>query len=49
MGLSMGTMGTYDMVIRFPEIFAAAIPICGIVNHEMHIPPYSRLEWIYNT
>ena len=34
MGLSMGAMGTYDMVIRFPEIFAAAIPICGIVNHE---------------
>ena len=32
MGLSMGAMGTYDMVIRHPEIFAAAIPICGTVN-----------------
>ena len=32
-GLSMGAMGTYDLVIRYPEIFAAAIPICGIVNH----------------
>jgi predicted peptidase len=32
MGLSMGAMGTYDMTIRYPEIFAAAIPICGIVN-----------------
>ncbi len=31
-GLSMGGMGTYDMVIRFPEIFAAAIPICGTVH-----------------
>lgn len=31
MGLSMGAMGTYDMVARFPEIFAAAIPICGAV------------------
>lgn len=31
-GLSMGGMGTYDMAIRFPEIFAAAIPICGMVN-----------------
>ena len=31
-GLSMGGMGTYDMVVRFPEIFAAAIPICGTVN-----------------
>ena len=31
-GLSMGGMGTYDMIIRFPELFAAAIPICGTVN-----------------
>ena len=31
-GLSMGAMGTYDMAIRYPEIFAAAIPICGTVN-----------------
>ena len=29
MGLSMGGMGTFDMVSRFPELFAAAIPICG--------------------
>ncbi|MGL5317367.1 MAG: prolyl oligopeptidase family serine peptidase [Bacteroidales bacterium] len=34
MGLSMGAMGTYDMVSRFPELFAAAIPICGTVNPE---------------
>ena len=32
MGISMGGMGTYDMTIRFPEVFAAAIPICGTVN-----------------
>lgn len=31
-GLSMGAMGTYDMVSRFPDIFAAAVPICGVVN-----------------
>lgn len=31
MGLSMGGMATYDMVCRFPEVFAAAIPICGAV------------------
>lgn len=36
-GLSMGAMGTYDMVARFPETFAAAVPICGFVE------PY-RLE-----
>ena len=32
MGLSMGGMATFDLVSRYPEIFAAAIPICGSVN-----------------
>lgn len=32
MGLSMGGMATFDMVARFPEIFAAAVPICGAVD-----------------
>ena len=31
-GLSMGGMATYELVIRYPETFAAAIPICGSVN-----------------
>lgn len=31
-GLSMGGMGTFDMAIRYPEVFAAAMPICGTVN-----------------
>ena len=31
MGLSMGGMGTFDLAIRYPEVFAAAVPICGIV------------------
>lgn len=31
-GLSMDGMGTFDMAIRYPEIFAAAVPICGTVN-----------------
>ena len=34
MGLSMGGMGTFDMACRFPDLFAAAIPICGGVNPE---------------
>lgn len=33
-GLSMGAMATYDMVDRFPGIFAAAVPICGAVRPE---------------
>lgn len=32
MGISMGGMATFDMVDRFPEVFAAAIPICGFVE-----------------
>ena len=31
-GLSMGGMATYDLAIRFPDTFAAAVPICGTVN-----------------
>lgn len=34
MGLSMGGMATFDMVCRFPEMFAAAVPICGAVDPE---------------
>ncbi len=29
MGLSMGGMGTFEIVARNPELFAAAVPVCG--------------------
>jgi len=28
-GLSMGGMGTFESVFRYPELYAAALPICG--------------------
>lgn len=31
-GLSMGGMGTYDLICRYPKMFAAAVPICGGVE-----------------
>lgn len=34
MGISMGGMGTFDLICRYPRYFAAAIPICGGVNTE---------------
>lgn len=34
LGISMGGMGTFDIACRYPETFAAAIPICGGVNVE---------------
>ncbi len=30
-GMSMGGMATYDLTSRYPELFAAAVPICGTV------------------
>lgn len=33
-GLSMGGMGTFDIVCRNPNLFSAAIPICGGINTE---------------
>ncbi len=29
MGLSMGGMGTFELLYRKPDVFAAAVPICG--------------------
>lgn len=31
-GLSMGGMGTWDMISRYPDMFAAAIPVCGAAD-----------------
>lgn len=34
-GLSMGGMGTFELVRRKPKYFAAAVPICGGANPEI--------------
>lgn len=28
-GLSMGGLGTFDAIARYPDLFAAAVPVCG--------------------
>lgn len=47
-GLSMGGFGTFDAIARYPELFAAAIPVCGggdtsLAESIKHIP-----IWIYH-
>ncbi|MBE6625784.1 MAG: hypothetical protein E7628_01195 [Ruminococcaceae bacterium] len=32
MGISMGGYGTWDAIMRHPELFAAAVPICGAAD-----------------
>jgi len=29
-GLSMGGFATWDMIVKYPDVFAAAIPVCGV-------------------
>lgn len=34
-GISMGGIAAYDLACRYPDVFAAAVPICGAVNPDM--------------
>jgi predicted peptidase len=48
-GLSMGGMGTFELLYRKPEIFAAAFPICGGGNPEMINKKVSSVEiWAFH-
>jgi predicted peptidase len=43
MGLSMGGYGTWDALVRYPQMFAAGVPMCGSGDEKMaptiaHIP-----------
>lgn len=47
-GLSLGGFGTYDLIMRYPNLFAAAAPVCGggdtsKVNLIKHLP-----IWIFH-
>lgn len=47
-GLSMGGYGTFDLVVRRPDYFAAAVPICGGADNSRakdiaHVP-----MWIFH-
>jgi predicted peptidase len=48
MGLSMGGMGTFELVQRNPNLFAAAIPICGGANTAAAIKLKQTAWWIFH-
>ncbi|MEZ4986632.1 MAG: prolyl oligopeptidase family serine peptidase [Saprospiraceae bacterium] len=49
MGLSMGGMGTFELLARRPDTFAAAAPICGGTNPAL-LPLYAHKVplWIFH-
>ncbi|MBS1607471.1 MAG: prolyl oligopeptidase family serine peptidase [Bacteroidetes bacterium] len=47
-GLSMGGFGTFDAIERYPDLFAAAVPVCG-GGDVSRVASIARLPiWIYN-
>jgi predicted peptidase len=49
MGLSMGGMGTFEAAHRFPNLFAAALPICGGGDAKKYSNKAARVPfWIFH-
>jgi len=48
-GLSLGGMGTYDMLARYPGYFAAAFPICGATDVNAFLTKAAPVPmWIFH-
>ncbi|ANE49449.1 alpha/beta hydrolase-fold protein [Flavisolibacter tropicus] len=47
-GLSMGGMGTFELVRRNPKTYAAAFPICGGANPETANKLHKTAWWIFH-
>lgn len=48
-GLSMGAFGSYDLLIRNPDYFAAAFPICGIPDIPNYVSKVKDVPvWIFH-
>lgn len=47
-GLSMGASGAYDLLSRKPDLFAAAIPVCGAADID-HVNAWKQVPvWIFH-
>ncbi len=47
-GLSMGGYGTYDAIERYPNLFAAAVPVCGAGDTSKATSIKHLPIWIYH-
>lgn len=48
-GLSMGGMGTFELLYRRPDVFAAAFPICGGGNPDAVAPFAQKVAlWVFH-
>ncbi len=48
-GLSLGGFGTYDLITRYPDYFAAAFPICGAANVPLFLERATQVPmWIFH-
>lgn len=41
-GMSMGGIGTWNIIEKNPDLFAAAVPICGVTNYKEAGDPYNQ-------
>ena len=48
MGLSMGGFGTWDLLMRYPDVFAAGIPICGGADPSMAAELVDMPIWTFH-
>lgn len=48
-GLSMGGMGTFESVFRYPDLYAAALPICGGGDTKLYDKRVKRTKfWVFH-
>ena len=47
-GLSMGGYGTFDAILRYPQLFAAAVPVCGAGDPSKAASISKMPIWIFN-
>lgn len=48
-GLSMGGMGTFEIIHHYPDLFAAAVPICGGGDELMFSKKAARMPlWLFH-